>query len=70
MADCPDAALLSLATENFDKPMVGLLWARETATPSAGERLQPVFLDLLSSTIYLPLLQYNYSVYTDSGSPG
>ena len=39
--DIPDYSgirLLSLATENFDKPLVGLRRARETAAPSAGEQ--------------------------------
>ena len=43
MLDRPDVTLLSLATENFDKPVAGLLQARKTATPSAGEQLRVVF---------------------------
>ena len=34
--DCPGVTLLSLATENYDKLVVGLLPARETTTLSAG----------------------------------
>ena len=43
MSDRPGVTLLSLATENFDKPLVGLLQAQEAATPSAGEQPQVVF---------------------------
>ena len=41
--DYSGVTLLLLATVNFDKPVVGLLQARETATPSAGEQLREVF---------------------------
>ena len=35
--------LLSLATENYEKLVVGLLQARETTIPSVGERLRVLF---------------------------
>lgn len=44
--DYSGVTLLSLATENYDKLVVGLLRARETTTPSAGEQLREVSRDL------------------------
>ena len=62
--DCSGVILLSLATENFVKPLVGLLRTRETKTPRAGEQRREVFRDFLPLNVYICRFCNITTVYT------